>query len=333
MRYSEARDAFFDWLAPAKRSRNTLDAYRSDLDTVADIIAGKGDPDRIEVAELTRDLMRRAFGAYAAPRAKATITRCHGTWRQFFDFLVAEGHLEGNPMAAVTRPKREHRQPKPLQGWDEGLDHKLLLALKDGCRKGRHPWPELDVAIVGTLFATGLRAGELLALNVSSVEGRPPDQVVRVRGGKGKKDRAIAVSEELDFVLGIYLESRRERYSTWKPKGSDPLFVAAKPGEPKTGGGRMTYGQLSYLLDSALTSAGFGDRRAEGTLAHAFRHTFGTVLASEGARILDIRDLMGHSTLTTTQGYIDSVGREQRDAAARNTVYSALGKIYADDED
>lgn len=325
MKYAEARDAFFDWLKPAKRSPNTLKAYRCDLDMISALL-GSNKP--LQVADLTRDRMRRAFGIYAETRSGSTISRVQGTWSKFFDFLVADGILEGNPMAAVPRPKRDRRQPKPLAGWDEDLDYKLLRALKDGCRKGRHPWPELDVAVVAMLFATGVRAAELLSLNIGSVEGRPPKQVVRVRSGKGKRDRAIAIGPELDEILGNYLESRRERYPIWKPKGTDPLFVANRPAkEGRSGGARLTYGQLQHLLETGLESAGFGNRRQPGTLAHAFRHTFGTVLAANGARVTVIRELMGHESLNTTQGYIDSVGRDQRDDAALNTVYAALAKL------
>lgn len=327
MKYTEAREQFFHWLAPAKLSAATITAYRSDLDVIASLI---GDPKKISVTDLRRDTMRRAFATYAPSRSKATIQRAHYSWSKFFSFLVADEIVEGSPMAGVPCPKLDKRSPKPLEGWEEDLTYRLLSALKSGCRGGRDPWPELDVAVMATLFAVGTRASELLALDIRSVEGRPPTQVIHIIG-KGNKPRSVPIAPELDIVLGDYLSSRRERYPTWKPKGTDPLFVGAKIAPKANGGTRLTYPQLNYLIKTGLESAGFGNRRRKGAMAHAFRHTFGTVLASQGTSVVEIKNMMGHATLNTTQGYLESLAIHQREAAIRNTVYEALGKLTAAD--
>jgi integrase/recombinase XerD len=257
----------------------------------------------------------------------------HSTWRQFFDFLVSDGLVDGSPMAAINRPKSDERKPKPLEGWDEDTVGRLLKSVMNGERGGRFPWPELDLALVSMLLATGVRRSELLAMNVNALEGTPGQQVIRVIG-KGAKPRTIPVEAEIDMILGRYLESRKARFVGWRPRSTDPLFVSPRPvaaNEQRKGGERLSEMQLHYILDQSLIAAGMGNRRQKGAMAHAFRHTYGTTLAADGAPVAAIRKLMGHSSINTSQGYIDSLAREERDVAARNRVYDVLDELAEDD--
>lgn len=336
MKLDDAVTDFFSWLAPRKLAASSLAAYRQDLEMVGrELAAAAGkDAEKLAIKDLTKSNVRSAFAGFSESRSKASILRAHSTWNQFFDFLVADGVVEGNPMAAVSRPKADERKPKPLDGWDEDVSALLLSSAAEGRRTGRSAWPELDVALIATLLATGVRRSELLAMNVGSVEGRPGSQTIRVVG-KGAKPRTIPVEEALDAVLGAYLESRKARYPTWKPADRDPLFVSPrqrKGDDPKSGGVRMTPRQLHYLLEESLRAAGLSNRRVKGAMAHAFRHTYGTTLAADGAPVSAIRKLMGHSSINTSQGYIDSLAREERSVAAKNRVYKVLEKMTEEDE-
>jgi len=330
MKLERAIASFFSWLAPRKLAASSLDAYRQDLEMIVrELSASMGRPAHdLTLEHLDKDNLRDAFAAYSAERSKASILRTHSTWRQFFDFLVADGVVDGNPMAAISRPKADERKPKPLEGWDEDTVSTLLNAVANGRRGGRNPWPELDVAVMATLLATGARRSELLTMNLNALEGKPGDQIIRVVG-KGAKPRTIPVEEGLDHVLGAYLESRKARFPDWKARPDDPLFVAAKAGtkaNPSTakGGMRLSPRQLHYLLEQSLRVAGLSNRRHKGAMAHAFRHTYGTTLAADGAPVAAIRKLMGHSSINTSQGYIDSLAREERDVASRNRIYEVL---------
>lgn len=314
MRYQAAVEQFFNWLAPRKLAATTRAAYGQDLDVIAQRV---GSLDKLNIDQLDRLALRTAFADYSVDHSKASILRAHSTWRQFFDFLVADGLTEGSPMAAIARPKADERQPRPLEGWAEDTVTQLLTALADGKRPGRNPWPHLDVAVVATLLATGARRSELLAMNLDALEGRAGEQVIRVVG-KGAKPRTIPVEEGLDQVLGGYLESRKARFPDWKAKPGDALFVSAAKNE------RLNARQLHYLLEQSLVAAGLASRRHKGAMAHAFRHTYGTTLAADGAPVAAIRKLMGHSSINTSQGYIDSLARDERTAAARNRVYDVL---------
>ncbi len=332
MKLSVLRDQFFAWLGPRKLSRSSIEAYRLDLEMITRELVRADDSTAldpeldlattIDISHVTKDSLRVAFGRYSENHAKASILRAHSTWRQFFDYLVADGIVEGNPMAAINRPKPDERRPKPLEGWDEDTISRLLRSVAAGERKGRIVWPELDLAIIATLLLTGVRRSELLAMNVNAIEGEPGSQVLRVIG-KGAKPRTIPVEPALDELLGTYLESRKARFVNWKQRPNDALFVGSRPS--KVGGGtRMTSRQLDWLLASCMEAAGVGNRRPKGAMAHAFRHTYGSTLAADGAPVAAIRKLMGHSSINTSQGYIDSLAREERDVAAKNRVYDLL---------
>jgi integrase/recombinase XerD len=335
MNLQRAIDSFFAWLLPRKLAATSLEAYRQDLQVVGRFLAafhGKSSLVDLSTDDLTKEAMRSAFADYAVDHGKASILRSHSTWRQFFDFLVADGVVDGNPMAAVNRPKSDERKPKPLDGWDEDTVDRLFVSLVNGQRGGRDPWPELDVAVVGTLLATGARRSELLAMNLDALEGQPGSQVIRVVG-KGAKPRSIPVESTLDLILGRYLETRKARHASWKAKADDPLFVSPRRKVVRLGGDRLSARQLHYLLDQSLRAAGLANRRHKGAMAHAFRHTYGTTLAADGAPVAAIRKLMGHSSINTSQGYIESLAREERDVAAQNRVYRVLDELYDNDSE
>lgn len=338
MNLHRAQQSFLSWLVPRKLSASTLSAYRQDLDLITRQLTGCDDSwqaeeaaSKLSLRHVTKDRLRTAFAHYASTHAKSSILRAHSTWRQFFDYLVSDGIVEGNPMAAVNRPKDDPRSPKPLQGWDEDTLHRLLQMAASGERGGRQVWPELETAILATLLVTGVRRGELLGMNLDALEGVPGEEVLRVVG-KGNKPRTIPVEDSLSLVLGRYLESRKARFVNWKQRSTDPLFVGARA-TTIGGGTRMTARQLDWLIEANLTAAGLANRRPKGAMAHAFRHTYGTSLAADGAPVAAIRKLMGHTSIVTSQGYIDSLAREERLVAKRNRAYDVIDLLDQDPVD
>ncbi len=127
-------------------------------------------------------MLRSAFAVFAVDHAPASVSRARSTWKALFDVLVADGHLDGNPMAAVPRPRLAARAPKPLLGWDKDTVERLVAFVMGDGRPGRVVWPELDRVIVGLLLGAGLRSGELLRLNLGSYQTAQDDAMVRVVG-------------------------------------------------------------------------------------------------------------------------------------------------------
>ena len=195
---NELIDEFFLARMPKKHSPHTLAAYRRDFDTIsAQLVAVLGtDVDRISIDQLDVKTLRRAFAAIAHQSA-ASISRTWSTWNQLFTFLVAEGTVAGNPMAAVDKPRVPKSRPKAITG-DDSVKRLLEVAAR-GRTGARDPWPERDFAVVVTLLTCGLRLSELLDLTLRSIDGPRGERVVGVRG-KGNKERTVPLEPEVEAM-------------------------------------------------------------------------------------------------------------------------------------
>ncbi len=313
---------FFVARATRKPSAHTVAAYRRDLDEIIRLAAevrGVAVAE-LRVAELTGATLRRAFAGYAADRSAASVIRAWSAWNQFCAFLVGEGALPGNPMPAVDRPRPPRREPKPLKG--EDTPERVLSAVLRGARRARDPWPELDLVVIAVPMLAGLRLAELLGLRLESVTGGPGERVLQVLG-KGGKPRAVPIEPALEHVLTLYLDSRRQRFGAKRLPLSAPLLVDRRDQPMRRGG-------LQYIVRRCFADAGLGDRVPRGALVHALRHTFATRLAQDGATASEIMRLLGHASITTSQGYIDATAREQREAVRASRTYRALEDLLAD---
>lgn len=328
-RLSEVIDDYFIARQPRKDSEHTLSAYRSDLAAITGLIA---DQTGIPVADLTvgvltLPVMRAAFAAFAKPRAKTTIRRCWSTWHGFFNYLVSEGHLEGNPMAGVARPAAPKRAPK---AFSVEATERILESLFSGVATGRDPWPERDLAVVFTGLVTGARLQEMLDLNIGSLSGDPDARRLRVRG-KGDADRSIPIEPVLVDILNAYLESRLARFPKHATRRNLPENPTAFDRIPLSAplfvdraGERLRKGGMQYLVQQVYRRAGVESEREKGALVHALRHTFGTRLAEDPeVTVVQLMELFGHKSLSTTQGYVKATARQLRDAAAANPAYGA----------
>ena len=291
---------------------------------MAGLVAGDGDPAGLSCSGLTAEVMRGAFAVFSADRAKTSIARAWSVWNAFFGFCVAEGVVAGNPMQAVARPRAAQRSPKPLRGEDAAA--RLLEAVAAGARRARFPWPQRDLAVVATLLLTGVRSSELLGLSVGDVAGPVGERRLLVRGGKGDRDRVVPVGSSLEVVLDRYLLSRRARFAevAWPLSSRAALFVDHR-------GRALTRNQLQYLVRQCYRFAGVEDQVERGALVHALRHTFATRLGQSGASAVEVMELLGHRSLTATQGYIKATARELRDAARSNPVYGSLDRVVSAD--
>lgn len=317
------RQALREWLrarAVAKPSEHTTAAYKRDVSIIAALLAadaGKdGDPlDVVLVSDLSVASLRAAFAVFASDHEKSSIARAQSTWRGLCSFLVAEGWLAGDPMAGLERVRAPRRQPKPLRG-DADTAAALLEFLSTAGRRGKHPWPERDLAIIATLLLTGIRSEEARTLSCGDIFGVTGERRLRIRG-KGDKERSVPIELPLENVLDAYLLTRRARFADWKPAPAERLFVDHR-------NTALTASQLRYLVSSCFQAAGLGSAFPTGARVHALRHTFASLLADSGATASEIMDLMGHGSLNTSQGYIKASTREVRRSAAANPAYRAL---------
>jgi integrase/recombinase XerD len=201
--------------------------------------------------------------------------------KSLFRFLYRRGFLLQDPSAAIETPRLPSHLPRTILTREEVL--RLL-----GAVRGRSPRALRDRAILETLYATGIRAGELARLRLEDVD--PEDRLLRIVCGKGRKDRTVPLTRAAAAAIDRYLQSGRPhirgaRASRW-------LFLAPR-------GGRLYGSALSALVAEAAETAGV-DRHAT---CHTFRHSVATHLLKGGADIRHIQQLLGHTSLATTERY------------------------------
>ena len=265
-------DAFCDalWLEDGL-SKNTIAAYRADLEQVCRSL---GKP-LVELSEA--DLF--AFLAAKAGRATSAARRV-SSLKRFYRYCVRERRLAADPTLKLDPPKRAPRFPRTLSESDvEALLGAPDVATQLGLR---------DRAMLETLYATGLRVSELVALK--RFEVNLDAGVVRVLG-KGSKERLVPLGEEAVEWISRYLSERKGE--------ADALFVTTR-------GGAMTRQAFWHLIRRYGARAIPGKRLSP----HVLRHAFATHLINHGADLRVVQMLLGHADISTTQIYTH-VARER----------------------
>ena len=213
--------------------------------------------------------------------SKATIARKLATLRSFYKFLVKRGRLPMNPVTPVRTPKQEKKLPKFLEY--EEVKRLLETPSLDNWLGAR------DRAIMETLYSTGMRVSELVALNMDDVDFL--GEVVHVRG-KGKKERITPISSAALQVIQHYMEFRSKRARSNENFDSKVLFVNKH-------GGRLSTRSVRRKMDKYLKMAGLDPAISP----HTLRHSFATHMLNNGADLRSVQELLGHQSLSTTQIY------------------------------
>ncbi len=309
-------------LGAQKPSPATLRAYRRDLTGVGTrlaALAGLELPE-VTVGDLGRPLLRAAFAEWASDHAVASVRRAHSAWSSFFDFLVSEGVLDGNPMAAIPKPKTPAALPRTIRARD-GIE-RLLVAAGEPDPNGRHPWPLRDLALAATFCVTGIREAEAASLDIGSLEGEPGARRLRVVG-KGDKARPVPITSSLDDLLSAYQGERAGRFPAHDlGHPATPLFVDVR-------GRRLSVHQIRYLIERLYVRAGIRAQVPAGALVHALRHTFATSALEAGADVVELQELLGHASLETTRRYLSATGEGLRQVIAAHPGQAALRRAVA----
>jgi integrase/recombinase XerD len=267
---------------------NTLSAYRRDLADFTAHLAGprrtiaNADTDQLRfyLAELTRRGLRAA-----------TVARRLSAIRQLYRFLYAEGHRRDDPAAVLEGPKRTRPLPKTLSIAD--VDRLLRAAAlpEPGAALPRRLRAARLACLLETLYATGLRVSELVALPASAA--RRDARVIVVRG-KGNKERLVplndAAKRSMQNYLALLAEAGREAQSA-QSKWLFPSF-----GES----GHVTRQHFARELKALAGAAGL---RAGEISPHVLRHAFASHLLHNGADLRVVQTLLGHADISTTQIY------------------------------
>jgi integrase/recombinase XerD len=262
-------------------SRNTLEAYRSDLLQFGEFLARR----RLTLAgvrhgEIAAFLSELADGsADRPPLAPATLSRKVASLRSFYRHLRREGTLEHDPTAELRGPRKTRTLPRVLSR-DE------VARLLSGPR-GTDPLALRDRALLELMYACGLRASEAIGIDVSDVDLH--DGVLRARG-KGSKERVVPVGRMAVDAVRRYLERGRPALVRGRPVTR--LFVNFR-------GEALTRQGLYKIVRRHAASAGLDDRMSP----HTLRHTFATHLLAGGCDLRSVQEMLGHADVATTQLY------------------------------
>ena len=230
-------------------------------------------------------------------REYALRTRAHkiATLKSFFKFLLRQGYITENPMEKVVSARVARPLPK-------AVSKELLVELLRALAADRTPAGRRDWAIFELMYASGLRVSEVIGLKISDLDFFT--RTVRVTG-KGSKTRVIPVHNLALDSLQTYLKSR--------PKMAKQI-VDAQAFFINSRGQALTRQGINFVLNKRLTEAGIAQKMSP----HTLRHSFAVHLLSGGASLLHIQQLLGHSSVATTQIYttVDmELRREQYDRA------------------
>lgn len=302
-----------DWLTEKQTlgrglSANSEAAYRRDLALLAARMVDPPGSDaplqQLSPADLSPQTVRAAFADLAREGAAVSSrTRAIGVWKAFCTWLIDAGHLSADPTAGIARPRKPDTLPV---AFTDAQLAAILAAASEPDPEARTPWPMRDRALVVTLAGTGVRASELCGLTTADLTaGGEPS--LRVHG-KGGKTRVIPLSPQVLEAIEAYQEDRRHRFADSREHSpargqlpGDPLFVSYS-GTP------LTRGALKQYVYRWLLRAGVP--RPDGEAVHAFRHTFATGLIHNGADLASVRQLLGHSSIASTQIYLRMTGAD-----------------------
>jgi integrase/recombinase XerC len=289
----EAVAAFRQFLTAEKRaSEHTVRAYLHDLGEFrahAEATLGRAPG----LDELDVILCRSYLASLHGKNDAVTIGRKLSSLRAFFRLAVRRRLCRSSPVAALRAPKRARRLPSFLGKEDVG---RLLDGGGRGEGVGTDPCAQaLEHALFEVIYGAGLRVSEACNLDVGDVEvddtGAGPGAMVRVRQGKGRKDRIVPLGSKARQAYDAYLGRRADRLAHAAASDGQALFLSAR-------GRRLGPRAVRRLLARRELAAG-----TPRVSPHALRHSFATHLLGEGADLRAIQEMLGHASLRTTQRY------------------------------
>lgn len=283
-------DAFIEYLQFERNySEGTVAYYKADILELQDFIKDKiGDLTPSEVdAELIREwiisLMDKGLQA-------STINRKLSSIRSYFKFLLRRGEVEADPLRKVVAPKKRKALPVFLKEseMDRVLDDTDFGEGFKGCR---------DRLIIEMFYVTGVRLAELIGLNDENVDFSLAQIKVT---GKRNKQRLIPFGEELKNLMSEYVKLRNDEI----PVRSNAFFV-------RENGERLSRSFVTNLVKRTLSKVVALKKRSP----HVLRHTFATTMLNHDAKLVAIKELLGHESLATTEVYT-------------HTTFEELKKVY-----
>ncbi|MDX1400331.1 MAG: tyrosine recombinase XerC [Kiloniellales bacterium] len=292
----KAIQAWQAWLQNERRlSDHTLEAYRRDLfHFLAFLARYRGGPQNLD--DLSR-LTLADFRAYLGERARrqikaASSNRALSVIKGFFRWMQKNGLAENSAIVMLRGPRTEKTLPKALSALEAGA------VVEEVENSSGDDWiAKRNTAVVLLLYGAGLRIGEALSMRRTDAPTRGQDSIRII--GKGRKERLVPLLPLIPEAIDSYLKA-----CPYDMAATDFLFLGAR-------GGPLRARVMQLVLQKLRRDLGL----PETTTPHALRHSFATHLLAGGGDLRAIQELLGHSSLSTTQRYTAI------DAAALLEVY------------
>lgn len=280
------------WLGTERRlALRTIQGYREDMASFVGFLGGHLGED-VSLKDLATlglaDLRAWLAWRHGQDFARTTTARAVAGVRSFFRFVDRRHGIHNPALQAMRTPKRQHHLPRPL----EEVDARDLIT--SARMEAREPWLGYrDTALLMLLYGSGLRIGEALGLNRRDI-GMDPRALRGLRVmGKGSKERLVPILPIVAEAVAAYLAACPD-----PPLPDEPLFKGAR-------GRRLQQGVVQRQVRQLRVTLGL----SETATPHALRHSFATHLLGNGADLRAIQELLGHASLSTTQGYTEVDGR------------------------
>lgn len=261
-------------------SSRTVEAYKNDLSRYENYCANRGvvpqDAESYEVQSFIADLSAERMAATSVNRSLSSI-------RGFYRWMVRLNKRDDNPCSALRNIKTPGKLPSVL--WENEMANFASLPEASGIL-----WPERDKALILAMYSAGLRISETVSLTVEKISSNFEEAKIT---GKGGKQRYVFFSEEAKEAILDYLPHRAVKLknaSVDDKKGS--LFINRK-GHP------ISIPGVRWIISRYAQQSGLG----KNIHPHSLRHSFATHLVNSGCDVRIVQEMLGHSSLSTTQRY------------------------------
>ncbi len=282
-------DYFLNYLQTEKdASTNTIHKYNADLNKLFEYLKIT-DINEINQNHL-RDYLNHIRQTYSY--TSSSIANKINIFHHFFRFLHNSGYISTNPAILIRPPRKKVKIPKVLND----IELEKLLKATDHNTDTRFKKYALRDKLIFTMFAyTGLRRTELINLNWNDIN--LGNKYLIVRKSKNKNQRVIPLHDKVIKLLDIYLEQRL-------PLKNNALFIGRTDQ-------RIHQNSLKNLFDRYIKISGLSGK---GYTTHTLRHTFATRLLHKNVSLVNIKNLMGHRSLESTQIYLHVTGKELKES-------------------
>ncbi|MBR6914187.1 MAG: tyrosine-type recombinase/integrase [Treponema sp.] len=261
-------------------SENTLTSYKCDLEQFMNM---PGINRHASIKTVTVENLRQCIGELSRKkRAASSINRFISAFRSLFAYCRKLGYIDVNPAASIKSVKMPKRLPRFMTQAevDELCNQPAVKELL---------WEKRDKALFEMMYSSGCRVSEIANLHLSDISADFSQAVVT---GKGKKDRIVYFADDARKAMREYIDDRRCRFGPLHLQTEKSFFVNQH-------GAALSVRGIRYILSRYSG----GDGTNHHVSPHAFRHTFATAMITNGADVRLVQELLGHSSISTTQRY------------------------------